>query len=248
MDSSDKGGLAIILTDHQPAYLPWLGLLHKIAIADKFCYLDNVQYSKTDWTNRNKVKTPSGAVLLTVPVYTKGHFKKTILEMEINNDVPWRRKHWNTVYLSYKKSKHFNKYADFFEDVYKREWKLLTDLNLHILHFLLKELNINVSFCKASDFNFQGYKSEFILDMCKKLGADIFVFGELGKDYADINSFQKNCVKVSFQHYRHPTYPQLQGEFISHLSIIDLLFNCGSESYDILMSGNIEKTELLKIA
>ena len=108
MDSSDKRGLAIILTDHQPVYLPWLGLFHKIAIADKFCCLDNVQYSKTDWTNRNKVKTPSGAVWLTVPVYTKGHFKKTILEIEINNDVPWRRKHWNTVYLSYKKSKHFN--------------------------------------------------------------------------------------------------------------------------------------------
>lgn len=236
----------MILTAHQPVYLPWLGLFHKIALADAFCYFDDVQYLKRDWNNRNKIKTPSGELFLTVPVFTKGHRQKPIREIEINNSIDWRKKHWKSIYLNYKKAPYFNKYSDFFEDVYKKDWHYLTDLTEYMMRWFLETLGIKVKYYKASDFNFQGHKSDLVLDMCKKLGADLYIFGALGKNYAEKEKFSKEGIKIYFQDYKHPIYPQLHGNFISHLSIIDLLFNCGEKSLEILMKGNISKEELLK--
>lgn len=235
----------MILTAHQPVYLPWLGLFHKIALSDTYCYFDNVQYLKKDWNNRNKIKTTDGAIWLTVPVLTKDYRGKKIREIEVNNSINWRKKHWKSIYLAYKKAPFFSKYSDFFEDVYKKEWRHLTDLNEYMLKYFLKELRINVKYYKASELNFEGYKSALVLDMCKKLGANLYIFGALGRDYADVESFNRDGINVSFQDYHHPTYPQLWGDFISHLSIIDLLFNVGKEqALEIIMEGNITKDEL----
>jgi len=236
----------MILTAHQPVYLPWLGLFHKIALADKFNFFDNVQYVPKDWISRNQVKTANGPVMLTVPVLTKGHREKVIAEMEINNDLPWARKHWNTIYLGYKKAPHFKQYADFVEDLYKREWKLLADLNFYMLEWLLKTLGIGVDVTKASDRDFQGSKSDLVLDMCVKLGADVYVFGALGKDYADVDKFKSSGVRPVFQSYVHPVYKQLHGSFVPNMSVLDLLFNEGPASLDILMSGNLTKDEMKK--
>lgn len=236
----------MILTAHQPVYLPWLGLFHKIAVSDTFCYFDNVQYLPKDWNNRNKIKTQNDEMWLTVPVLTTGHREKTIREIEINNSLDWRRKHWKSIYLNYKKTPHFKKYADFFEDVYKREWPYLTEINEYMLKWFLKELGINVKYYKASELNFEGYKSNLVLDMCKKLGANLYIFGALGKDYVREEDFAREGIKIYFQDYKHPIYPQLWGEFIPYMSIIDLLFNCGDKSLEILMEGNISKEELIK--
>jgi hypothetical protein len=238
----------MILTAHQPVYLPWLGLFHKIALSDAFCYFDDVQYLKKDWNNRNKIKTSHGEIWLTVPVLTKGHRKKKIREIEINNSINWQRKHWKSIYLGYKKAPFFSKYSDFFEDVYKKEWLYLTDLNEYMLKYLLKELGISIKYYKASKLNFEGYKSALVLDMCKRLGANLYIFGALGRDYVDVDIFNRNGVNVYFQDYRHPTYSQLGGDFISHLSIIDLLFNIGKErSLEVIMEGNVTKSELERI-
>jgi len=236
----------MILTAHQPVYLPWLGLFHKIAISDAFCYFDDVQYLVKDWNNRNKIKTQSGEIWLTVPVLTKEYREKPIRLIEINNSVDWRKKHWKSIYLSYKKTTYFNKYSDFFEDVYKKEWQYLTELNEYMLKWFLKELGIKVKYYKASELNFVGYKSDLVLDMCKKLGADLYIFGALGKDYAKEGDFAKEGIKIYFQDYKHPVYPQLYGNFLPYISIIDLLFNCGPKSFEILMEGNIKKEDLIK--
>ncbi|MBU2540198.1 WbqC family protein [Patescibacteria group bacterium] len=237
----------MILTAHQPVYLPWLGLFHKIAISDVFCYFDDVQYLIKDWNNRNKIKTQNGEIWMTVPVLTTGYREKKIREIEINNSVDWRKKHWKSIYLNYKKAPYFNKYADFFEDVYKKEWKYLTDLNEYMLKWFLATLGIKNKFYKASELNFQGSKSDLVLDMCKKLGADLYIFGTLGKDYAEEEKFTKENIKIYSQEYKHPVYPQLHGKFLPYMSIIDLLFNCGDKSLEILMENNITKKELLKI-
>ena len=235
----------MILTAHQPVYLPWLGFFHKIALSEAFCYFDDVQYLKKDWNNRNKIKTLEGENWLTVPVLTKGSREKKICEIEINNSLGWRKKHWKSICFSYKKSPFFKDYSDFFEDLYKKEWGYLTELNEYMLKFFLKELGLDVKYYKASELNFKGCKSELVLDMCKKLGADTYIFGALGRDYADVNRFENSGVDVYFQDYQHPCYPQLYGGFVSHLSVIDLLFNVGGRrASEIIMEGNITKVEL----
>ena len=225
----------MILTAHQPVYLPWIGLFHKIAMADTFVFFDEVQYQPTDCNNRNKIKAGAEAVWLTVPVLRKGHREKPFREIEINNDVPWQRKHWRALCLHYRRAPHFDKYAPFFEDVYARRWQRLADLNEHMLRWFLEALGIRVEFLKASDLHFEGTKSDLVLDMCRRLGADVYIFGALGRDYAEVERFEAAGVKVIFQDYRHPEYPQQYGEFISHLSIVDQLLNCGPKSLEVLM-------------
>ncbi|MGR3175996.1 MAG: WbqC family protein [Candidatus Scalindua sp.] len=235
----------MILTAHQPVYLPWLGLFHKIALADIFISFNQVQYLLRDWNNRNKIKTPADDIWLTVPVLTKGYREKKIKEIEINNSINWRKKHWKSMLLAYKKAPFFNKYSDFLEDVYQREWKLLTELNEYMLKWFLDVLGIKVKFSDASEFRFSGEKSDLVLEMCKCLEADVYIFGEQGKDYANIELFKKKGIKIVFQEYNHPVYTQLHGNFISHVSILDLLFNCGEKSLETLMDGNLAKEDIL---
>lgn len=238
----------MILTAHQPVYLPWLGLFHKIALADKFILFDKVQYVPKDWISRNYVKTVSGQALLTVPVFTKGHRQKVINQIEINNDLPWARKHWSTIRLNYKKAEYFKLYSDFFEDVYKKEWRLLSDLDFYMLRWLLKTLGINVAIEKANDHDFHGIKADLVLDMCVKLKASVYIFGALGADYADTEKFKKSGVTPVFQTYVHPVYKQLHGEFIPYMSVVDLLFNEGPRSLDIIMSNNVGRRGLVNLS
>lgn len=234
----------MILTAHQPVYLPWLGLFHKIALADTFVSFNQVQYLPKDWNNRNKIKTPRGPEWLTVPVRSKGYLDKKLTEIEISNDEPWKRKHWRTILANYRGTPFFGKYSGFFEDVYARDWRFLTELNDYMLRWFLFTLKIDVEFKDASKFEFQGVKSALVLDMCKTLGATSYIFGAMGKDYADVEAFEQAGVQVLFQDYRHPVYAQQYGEFVDRLSILDLLFNCGDSSGEILMSGNLTKPEL----
>jgi len=237
-----------ILTAHQPVYLPWLGLFHKITLSDTYVYLDTVQYLKKDWNNRNKIKTAQGWIWLTVPVITKGKFEQTLQEVKINNQIDWRRKHWQSIRVNYSKAPYFQRYADFFEGVYQREWDYLNDLNEVILRFLLNELRIKVNFTKAStQLKLEGTKSDLVLDMCLKLNADVYIFGALGKDYAEVDKFNERGIKVIFQNYQHPDYSQQFGRFEPYMSVIDLLFNHGDASLDILMSGNITRDEVLRM-
>ena len=231
----------MIFTAHQPVYLPWLGLFHKIALAETFVYFDQVQYLPKDWMNRNKIRTKSGSIWLTVPVLRKGYRDLKTSEIEINNSIDWQKKHLRSISLNYKKSPYFENYIPFFEDVYSRKWKFLGDLNEYMLKWFLDELGIKVNFLNANDFKFQGEKSSLILNMCKELNASTYIFGTLGKDYANVHEFEKNNIKLIFQDYNHPKYSQLYSEFVSHLSIIDLLFNHGPKSLEIILSNNISQ-------
>lgn len=235
----------MILTAHQPVYLPWLGLFHKIALAETFVYFDQVQYLPKDWMNRNKIRTKSGSIWLTVPVLRKGYRDLKTSEIEINNSIDWQKKHFRSISLNYKKSPYFENYIPFFEDVYSRKWKFLGELNEYMLKWFLDELGIKVNFLNANDFKFQGEKSSLILNMCKELNASTYIFGMLGKDYADMQEFEKNNIGLIFQNYNHPKYSQLYREFISHMSVIDLLFNHGPKSLEIILSNNISQKSII---
>jgi hypothetical protein len=114
-----------------------------------------------------------------------------------------------------------------------------------MLRWFLATLGIKVEFDSASKHNFQGQKSGLVLDMCRTMGASTYIFGAMGADYADVASFEQAGIHALFQSYQHPRYAQPYGEFVSNLSIVDLLFNCGDSSLDILMSGNLQKAELV---
>ena len=225
----------MILTAHQPSYLPWCGLFAKIAMADTFVLFDDVQYCPKDYQNRNKIWTSHGASWLTVPVLHSRNIK--IKDVEINNTLPWARKHWRSIEQSYHKAPYFSVFLE--NTLYARPWSKLVDLNEWVLHYLLGALDINVKFLKASDYHFHGTKSELVLDMCKQLGADTYIFGALGRDYAGGAAFKKAGIEVIFQDYQHPTYSQFGGPFMSHLSVVDLLFHHGPKAKDILMTGTL---------
>ena len=221
-------------------------LFHKIALSDTFVYLDTVQYLKKDWNNRNKIKTANGVIWLTVPVLTKDKFGQTLQQVKINTQIDWRKKHWQSIRMSYSKTPCFNRYAGFFEGLYQKEWENLNDLNENIFRFLLEALGIRVNVIKAStSLSLQDTKSDLVLDMCLKLKADVYIFGALGKDYAEVDKFKERGIKLIFQDYKHPVYKQQFGNFEPYMSIIDLLFNHGDSSLDILMSGNVTRNDVL---
>ena len=229
----------MILTAHQPVYLPWLGLFHKIALADLFCFFDIVQYQRKDYNNRNKIKTGNGELWLSVPVESKGHLNKNVSEILIVQD-NWAKKHLKTIELNYKKAPFFQNYFPELQSILINNSKYtLGSLNLKLLEYFMECLSINTPIIKASEHSFNGFGSDLVLDMCIKLGADNYIFGEQGKNYADVDAFKEKKIKVEFQNYTHPIYHQVGRPFLPYMSIVDLLFNEGEKSYDILMSNNI---------
>jgi hypothetical protein len=234
----------MILTAHQPVYLPWLGLFHKIALADMFCYFDIAQYQTKDYNNRNKIKTHNGEIWLSVPVESKNHFGKSVGDIRIVQD-GWQRKHFKSISMAYQKAPYFRDYIGQFEEVLTgNSFDTLSSLNLAILRLAMRNLEISTPIVKASDFAFRGAKSDLVLDMCVQLKADFYIFGAQGRDYADVESFRARGVEPYFQDYRHPQYRQLHGDFKPYMSIIDLLFNEGPLSRQILMSGNDSREQL----
>ncbi len=171
-----------VLTAHQPVYLPWLGLLHKIAISDVYVSLDTAKYLKQDWNNRNKIKTPQGEHYLTVPV-VKNSDKARLRDVHIANSRAWRRSHWLSIQNFYRKAPYFEVHFEFFEDVYDKEWEHLAKLNEAILRYFLQAFGIKRQFVRASDLGCTGRKNELLLNICATLQADTYIFGALGRNY-----------------------------------------------------------------
>lgn len=235
----------MIISIHQPAYLPWLGYFHKIALSDSFVFLDTTQFEKNSFINRNKIKSSQGAIWLTVPVSLGGHFNKQIKEIGLA-DKNWAEKHWKSIELNYKKSKYWDQYASEFKKIYENDYRTIDQICFDQLMFFIRALGLKTKIIKASGLEkLQSKKQELVMDILEKLKADIYVSGALGKDYLDVKEFNNKGIRLYYQDYQHPQYAQLWGEFQPYMSIIDLLFNQGEGSLEILMSGNISKQELI---
>ena len=229
---------------HQPMYLPWPGLFDRIYECDVFVLLDNVPYSKNYLINRNKIKTVNGWMWLTVPVLTKGCFGQLIKDVQINNATQWRKQHWKSIYYSYINAPYFSNYAEFFEQVYKREWLYLIEIIEELFAYILKAQRINTTIIKASDLNIGGKKEDLLLNICKALKADEYLSGPDGKNYLNPELWRENNIHVIYHSYHQPEYPQLHGLFLPQMSIIDLLFNCGDESLKILSQNELDENDL----
>lgn len=227
----------MIVAVHQPQYLPWLGYFDKIRIADVFCYLDNVQYRKNEWQNRNRIKTAQNWQWLTVPVHYR--FPQKINEVEINNSVNWKKKHLQALITNYSKAPYFKDYITPLEDLFTKDWELLSEFNIGLLERLREFLNLHDKpAIPASSMVLRDDPTERLIDICKAVGADTYLAGQDGRTYMDLERFRANGITVITQEFKHPVYPQLYDEFQSHMSIVDLLFNCGPESIKIIEAAN----------
>lgn len=238
----------MILSAHQPAYLPWLGFFHKVMLADKFIILDDVQFEKNSFTNRNKIRSKSEVIWLSVPVKTKGSFGAKINELEIDNTQKWQKKHLFSIMNNYAKSPFLNTHLEFLNELYKKDWILLGDFLKFQLDYFLKKLAIRTEIIYQSHLQCKEKKQNLILELCQLTGADRFIFGSQGRDYAEEDFFREKQISIYFQDYRHPEYIQHGENFIPYLSIIDLLMNYdASDALGIIMSGNIDKESIRNI-
>ncbi len=226
--------LAVIL---QPGYLPWLGFFEQLYRSDAFVVYDDVQYDKEGWRNRNRIKTAKGVQWLTVPVLASFSDRSLIKDVKIDNKINWRKKHLFSISQNYSKAPFFKDYIGVFEEAYSKEWDKLIDIDNHFIIKLAQSLGItDKKIVKSSEFSARGDRTTRLINICKQLGADMFYEGALGRNYLDEDSFIAEDIRIEFQDYKHPQYNQLYGDFISHLSVIDLLFNHGPKSLSILIN------------
>lgn len=219
----------MILSIHQPAYLPWLGYFDRIAASDAFVVLDTVQLEKNSFTNRNRIKTANGPVWLTVPVFQKGHMSKPLREIEIDETRDWRRKHVLAIAQSYARARRFPERFARLSTLIERQEHNLTDLCVTQLAFWLGELGIKTPVVRASDLDVEGTKSDLVLGICQKLKAGTYISGPLGRGYLDEAAFARAGIRLIYHDYAHPTYPQLHGEFMPLLSVVDWWLNAEHE-------------------
>ena len=233
----------MIITIHQPEHLPWLGLFNKMAKAEKYVILDSVQYEKNYFQNRNRILGTNGVQWLSVPVSNKGHMDSSIAETRIADDQKnsrWREKYLQTVRMSYGKYPYFNDVFPLLEKAVSTDSNYLYDINMAIIVSFNEALDIHPEYVRSRDLGVEGLKSDLILDINKKAGADVYIAGPSGRDYLNMDSFAQAGIKVVFNDYHHPSYPQRKtAEFVSHLSALDLFMNVGfKEAKRIIMEDN----------
>ena len=224
----------------QPTYLPWLGYFEMIDAADIFVVFDHVQFMKKSWQQRNQIKTANGVVTLTIPIHREQRTDK-ISEIKISYDRENPlEKHWKTINLAYGKAKFFEKYKSVFQEIYSKKYIHLKDLNVGIIKSICQILNINtkIIFSSELDLNVESLgKTEEIISLCKNIGITHLYDAKGAESFIDTSLFKKEDILIEFQEFEHPKYTQLWGDFVPYMSVIDLLFNEGEKSIDVIRSG-----------
>lgn len=224
---------------HQACFVPWLGYFHKMALADRFVLLDDVQYEDQNYQNRNRFKLNVGVRWLTVPL-ERGSREQRICDKRL---VPeerdgWRRRIWLTLESAYRRAPFFERYATELSAILSRRFERLLDLDLALLEKCREWLEIETPMVTTSTLGASGRKTELVADFCQKVGADEYLSGAGGsRGYLDLALLADRGVRVTWQEFAHPVYPQLhpQHGFQPHLSVLDLLLNCGPKSRDLLL-------------
>ena len=223
----------MIVAVHQPQYLPWLGYFDKILKADVFVLLDNVQFKKNEWQNRNKIKTAQGWQWLTVPVKYK--FPQLINEVIINNTVKWQHKQRQAILSNYKKAPCYHYLDDFFDEIFSHAWQSISQLNIHVVTRLANILGIETPIFVASELgDFPNDPDERLIAITEHFKAETYLAGSGGRQYMDLEKFRTADIDVIFQDYKHPVYNQRFGEFVLYMAVIDLILNHGENSLPIL--------------
>lgn len=215
----------------QSNYIPWKGYFDLIASAHEMIIFDDMQYTRRDWRNRNKIKTPHGLQWLTVPVISKGKYFQSIFDTQISS-MDWARSHWKSLEFNYGRSKYFREVSQLIQPLYvENVYTHLSELNKVFIVEICKYLDINTIIRSSSDFDLVEGKTERLANLCTQVGGDEYISGPAAKDYINPTIFSDMGIKLSWFNYDYyPVYPQLWGDFNHGVTILDLLFNCGKDS------------------
>ena len=206
-----------------------------MASADVFLLLDTVQYVKSEYENRCKIKTVNGEQWLTVPVTTP-KINTLARDVKISKNVDWKKLHKKTITFNYSKSPYFDEFESLSNNIYNEKLEFLVELNILLITKINNILGIDTPLVLASDLPEQNIKgTELLLFYCEELNADSYISGSGGKQYLNEELFRDKNVSLEYQNYVPITYPQRFGNFIQNLSVIDLIFNCGNESLPRIM-------------
>jgi hypothetical protein len=215
----------------QSCYIPWKGYFDLINLVDEFILFDDRQFTRRDWRNRNRIKTPQGVKWLTIPVVTKGRYNQRVDETVVT-DSAWAEKHWKTLVHNYASASHFEDYRDVFEALYASIDELrLSLINRGLLEAVCLALGIETKLTWSTDYASEGDRSERLLSLCRQAGASSYVSGPRAKTYLDEQMFGNHGIEVRYIDYSsYPEYPQLHGPFEHTVTVLDLLFNVGAEA------------------
>lgn len=222
----------MLVAIHQPNYMPWAGFFNKWMLADAFVILDTVQYHKNEWQNRNRIKTAHGASWITVPVTYR--FPQKIDEVGIAPG-PWARKQIAMIEQAYARAPYIDQYWPDLRSILLEPWQKVSELNIALILQLGSMLGCTAPLHIASDMAIRSEdQTGRLVEICRELGGDGYLSGQEGRNYLDRSVFEEACLELWFQQVEAPLYPQLHGEFISHLSVIDMLFNVGAEAKELI--------------
>lgn len=215
----------------QSNYIPWKGYFDLIAAVDEFVLYDDMQYTRRDWRNRNQIKTPQGVQWLTVPVKVKGKYLQKIRETEIDG-TEWAEAHWKALAQNYRRAPHFEEVAAWLAPLYRESFTTLSQLNRRFLQAICDQLRIRTKITDSGDYTLVDGKTERLADLCRQAGATEYISGPAARDYVEPRCFEELGIRLSwFDYAGYPEYPQLWGEFVHGVTVLDLLFNCGGESH-----------------
>ncbi|MCP4231496.1 MAG: WbqC family protein [bacterium] len=227
----------MILTAHQPCYLPWIGFFAKAALADAFIFMDWVQLNHQSWQTRNRALSANGPVWLIVPVKAGGRSGQSIRDTEIAGDPTWQRKHWTTIQQCYGSTPYFDEHSRFFEHLYQHDWKKLAQLNIAATEYLFDCFGIKPQIYYGDAFDFTEHKTALLAEMCAAVGTDSYLSSDGERAYVDRALLASAGVEHRYLNYEHPEYEQRYEPFTPYMSALDLLFNCGPDSREIMLSG-----------
>lgn len=221
----------------QSNYLPWKGYFDLINSVDEFILYDDMQYTKRDWRNRNKIKTQDGLKWLTVPVKVKGEYYQKIRETVIN-DPNWNQHHWQYISYNYGKAKYFCEYKEAFENLYLGCYESqLSQINYNFIAEICKILGISTQISWSMNYKLIEGKTERLVDLCKQAGAIEYISGPAAKTYIEEELFEREGIKLSYMDYsEYPDYQQLFPPFEHGVSVIDLIFNEGKNATKFMKS------------
>ena len=226
----------------QSNYIPWKGYFDLINIVDEFILYDDMQYTRRDWRNRNKIKTPQGLQWLTIPVEIKGKFFQKINETKVS-EKDWAKKHWQSILRNYSKAKYFKDYKDIFEELYLTcDEEYLSEINYKFITTINEILGIKTKLRWSSEFELVDGQTEKLLGICKDCNADIYLSGPAAKDYFNEDLAKQENIKVEWMDYSgYKEYEQLNPPFEHGVTILDLIFNEGQNTRSFMKSFKQEK-------
>lgn len=219
----------------QPGYLPWLGFFEQVQRADEFVLLDDVQFDKHGWRNRNRIKGPDGPQWLTVPVRLGGRNQPLIREVEVDpTQTRWAARHLHALQACYGPCPYFDWLYPDVEALLTRTWTHIVELDVALIRLLSDRLGLRTRWHRSSELAVAGGRCARLVDICRRVGCDHYYSGAAAREYLDGSLFDRAGITVEFQDYLHPEYAQRWPPFVSHLSAVDLLLNCGPQSRTVL--------------